>query len=211
MGGMFFRCHIPTQEEIISPPFSLISRVLTKVLIYQASLIVITPAWQTKFCYKISLKTFSFSPDPKPLERFDQRTLSFSWKRKDATPGMDSFKQKLFTKVISKESASLISDPRRSGAVSHYESAWRKCGNSCRWRQIIPIKSPLNFILDFWTQCYRVGFQINTTANFRLAIFAYHDPIGRASIESNARVSDLMSVITDTHNQNIFLPGMQRA
>ena len=62
---------------------------------------------------------------------------------------MDSFKQKLFTKVISKESASLISDPRRSGAVSHYESAWRKCGNSCRSRQIIPIESPLSFILGF--------------------------------------------------------------
>lgn len=58
----------------------------------------------------IDMKPFTFASNPKSLGRCEQRIPSLSGKRKLATPGMSSFKQKLFKEVISKGSASLILD-----------------------------------------------------------------------------------------------------
>ena len=63
------------------------------------------------FTNTINTKPVTFALNPKLLERSDQRTPSFSGKQRYATPGMDNFKQKLFTKGISKESVkSLITN-----------------------------------------------------------------------------------------------------
>ena len=47
----------------------------------------------------------------------------------------------------------------------------------------------------FLTQCYNKGFRFSTIAGFRSAISANHDSIGRVSIGSNVRISDLLSGI----------------
>ena len=124
-------------------------------------------------------------PQTKPLARSDQRTLSFSGKRKLAVPGTNRFKKKLFAEGILKESASLISDAQRSDTVSHDESVWRKWDSWCKGRQINPITCPLNFILDFLAQCYE-GLPFNTIAKFRSVISVYYDGTGRVSVGSNA-------------------------
>ena len=56
----------------------------------------------------INTEPISFAPKPKPIERSDQRTPSFKWKRTLATPGMGSFNQQLFKEGISKEFASYL-------------------------------------------------------------------------------------------------------
>ena len=43
-------------------------------------------------------------------------------KRELTTPGMDSFREKLFSEGLSKESIPLITNARRKGKSSHYES-----------------------------------------------------------------------------------------
>ena len=74
----------------------------------------------------VNTNPVTFTPNPKLIGLSDRGTPSFSGKKKLATPTMDSFKQNLLTEGISKEYASLISDARRSGTVSHYKSTWCK-------------------------------------------------------------------------------------
>ena len=68
------------------------------------------------------MECISFFPKPKLLGTSDPRTPFFSWKRKLASPGIGSFKQKLFTDGTSKEFVSLISGAQRPEKCAHYES-----------------------------------------------------------------------------------------
>ena len=71
-------------------------------------------------------KPFNFAQSPRFITRHKQGTSSSNNKRKPATPGMDSFRERLSSEGISKESATLIANARRSGTITHYESSWRK-------------------------------------------------------------------------------------
>ena len=90
---------------------------------------------------------------------------------------MDSFRERLSSEEISKESATLITNARQSGTIAHYESSWRKWHSWCVRRQIDPIICSLTHILDFLTERFHEGFQYNTIAGFRSAISAYDNPI----------------------------------
>ena len=161
----------------------------------------------TKVLYS---KPFDFVQSTRFVTRPKQGTSSPNSKRKPATPGMDSFRERLSSEGISKESATLITNARQSGTIAHYESSWRKWHSWCVRRQIDPIKCYLTHILDFLTECFHEGFQYNTIAGFRSAISAYDDSIEDITIGSNPRVSALLSgiVTTDPHNQSILLFGM---
>lgn len=93
------------------------------------------------------MEYISFFPKPKLLGTSDLRTPFFSWKRKLASPGIDSFKQKLFTDGTSKEFVCLISGVQRpERLITNRPSV---SGSWFSGRQINPIECPLNFILDF--------------------------------------------------------------
>ena len=53
----------------------------------------------------------------------NKQKLSVDRRSKLATPGIDSFREKLSAEGLSEESAILIANARRPGTVSHYESA----------------------------------------------------------------------------------------
>ena len=65
------------------------------------------------------------------------------------TPGMNSFRERLHTEGISEESAALITTARKGGTNCHYESAWRKLYSWSSERQVDPIQSSINMILQF--------------------------------------------------------------
>ena len=67
---------------------------------------------------KKSLVTSKYS---KSFDRAKQTKSSVNRKTKLATPGMDSFKEKLSAEGLSEESAILITNGRRPGTVPHYE------------------------------------------------------------------------------------------
>ena len=100
------------------PPFSLIGRVL-KVLTDQATLILITPAWQAQIMvFKVPTNVNKASASsPQNLNSFDSPKRgypSLGNKRKIVTPGMDSFR-----KMLSADNISLLTETRRSGANFH--------------------------------------------------------------------------------------------
>ena len=61
------------------------------------------------------------SKHSKSFDRAKQTKSSVDRKTKLATPGMDSFREKLSAEGLSEESAILIANARRPGTVSHYE------------------------------------------------------------------------------------------
>ena len=74
------------------PPFSLIRRVLHKVLIDQGTLILNSnPVLVLSVSKTFNSKLFDFVQSPRFITRPEQRTLSSNNKRTPATAGMDSF------------------------------------------------------------------------------------------------------------------------
>ena len=154
-------------------------------------------------------KPFDFGESPRFITRPKQETSSSNNKRKPATIGVDSFRERLPLEEIWKESATLIAETRRSGTITHYESSWRKWHSWRVRRQIDPIKCPLTHILDFLIERFHEGFQFNTIAGFRSAISAYHDPIESITVGWKSRVYFCQEFLTaDHHNQSILLFGM---
>ena len=115
-------------------------------------------------------KPLVFTQSPRSVTRPKQGTSSPNNKRKPATPGMDSLRERLSSEGISKESVPIIANARRSGTITHYKSSLRNWHNWCVRRQTDPIKCPLTHILDFLTECFPEGFQYNAIAGFRSAI-----------------------------------------
>ena len=157
------------------PSFFLIGRVLHKVLIDQATLILITPAWQTQSWYpqllRLSIRNPLILPKVPDLLQGPNKEL-----HPLITKGNLQLLAWIASEGISKESATIIANARRAGTITHYESSLRKWHSWCVRRQIDPIKCPLTHILDFLTECFHEGFQFNTIAGFRSAI-SYHEPM----------------------------------
>ena len=109
----------------------------------------------------LNSKPFKFAQSPRFITRPKQGTSSSNNKRKPTTPGMNSFRERLSSEGISKKAATLITNARRSGTITHYESSWRKWHSWCVRRQIDSVKCPLTHILDFLTDCFHEGFQYN--------------------------------------------------
>ena len=145
---------LDSHKRICFPPFSLIGRVSHKVLKAHDS------------------KPLDFTQNTRFTTRPKQGTSSCNNKRKPTTPGMDSFREKLSSKGLSKESATLITNARRSGTITLSKSSWREWHSWCVRRQNDLIKYRLTYILDFLTECLHEGFQFNTIAVFRFAISA---------------------------------------
>ena len=136
------------------PPFSMIGRVLKKAQVDQANLMLTPPAWQTQpWLPHSSSDVYSESNYVTSGSRFAKRSpreaSSFSNQSHTTLSGMDNFRKRLATEGISEKVASLISDSRRSGTKSDYESSWRKWDSWCFGRQVDPIGGSIANVLNF--------------------------------------------------------------
>ena len=113
---------------------------------------------------------------------------------------MVSFGQHLASEGISKRAADLITQCRRAGTISNYESAWRKWVCWCGEQSINPSRSPLNKILNYLAILYDQNLEYRTINVHRSAISAYHDPIEGESVGKHPRVCALMKGIFNTRN-----------
>ena len=77
----------------------------------------------SKTITNISENTFAAPKGYRTFIRSKQGNSSISRKSKLATPGMGGFRKKLSAEGISEESAALITNARRTGTNTHYESA----------------------------------------------------------------------------------------
>ena len=127
--------------------------------------------------------------------RTGERKTSSDKKQDIATSGLGSFREKLLAEGLSEKAVTLISNARRQGTISHYESSWRKWNCWCRQRGFDPIRCDLNPILEFLAELFTNGLAYNTICGYRSAISAYHDPIGPFSVGKHPRISSILTGI----------------
>ena len=97
---------------------------LKKIQLDQVTLIAVTSGWQTQSWYPrllhMSIKNPLLLPStPNNFDRAKQTKSSVDRKIELATPGMDSFREKLSAEGLSEEPVILIANSRRPGATSH--------------------------------------------------------------------------------------------
>ena len=120
-------------------------------------------------------------------------------KQDPSVSSMDSLRKDLTAEGISTEAATLIIQARRSGTRSHYDSSWRKWASWCCSRKVDPIRSSLNYVLEFLTEQHKLGLEWSTIAGYRSSISGLHDPVNGCPIGKHPGVSALMKGI---YNQN---------
>ena len=81
-------------------------------------------------------------------------TTTSGGKQNVTTNGLGSFRENVFAERLSEKVVRLISDARRSGAVNHYKSSWRKWNSWCIQRVFDPTRCDLNPILGFLTEIF---------------------------------------------------------
>ena len=134
------------------PPFCLIGKVLAKVRKDQSLLLIVTPTWQTQPWYAallaMSVQHYSTQSEH-TVTRSSGAKAPFAGRQPATIGGMESFKKVLEGEGVSKLAATLITNSRRSGSISNYQSAWRKWASWCYEREVNPFTSNIIEILKF--------------------------------------------------------------
>ena len=109
--------------------------------------------------------------------------------------GMDGFRKHLAAEGISEQATMLITNARRAGTISNYESSWGKWSSWCLPRQIDPFRCSLNYILDFLAELFTNGLAYRTINCHRSALSAYHDASDGFPVGQHPRVTAVMTGI----------------
>ena len=123
----------------------------------------------------------------------------FAGRQPATVRGMEGFKRALEGQGVSKLAATLITNSRRSGSISNYQSAWRKWASWCCEREVDPFTSNIIEILNFLAFLYEKGYQYSSISSHRSAISAYRVHINNNAIGKHARVCTIMTGIFNNH------------
>ena len=116
--------------------------------------------------------------------------------RKPATVGgMEGFRKTLEGEGVSKLTATLITNSRRSGSISNYQSAWKKWASWCYEREVNPFTSNIIEILNFQAFLYEKGYEYSSINSHRSAISACDVHMDNNPIGKYPRVYTLMAGI----------------
>ena len=106
--------------------------------------------------------------------------------------GLEIIRKNLSTKGISGKAAKLISQSRREGTISNYETSWKKFNSWCFDKKVDPIQGDLASVLDFLSDLFEKGLAYRTINNYRSAISAFHSPIDGIPVGQHKIVCQLM-------------------
>ena len=113
--------------------------------------------------------------------------------------GIEGMKKALNGEGVSTLGATLITNSRRSGSISNYQSAWRKWASWFCEREVNPFTSNIIEILNFLAFLYEKGYEYRSINSHRSAIKAYHVHIDNNPIKQHPRVCPLMTGIFNNH------------
>lgn len=107
--------------------------------------------------------------------------------------GLDCFRQCLASEGLSEKATDLITNSRRRGSISNYQSAWRKWTGWCMQQQADPVRCDVNIIANYLAMLFHKGFEYSTINGHRSAISAYHNPINSVNVGEHPRICSLMT------------------
>ena len=116
--------------------------------------------------------------------RSSRAKAPFAGKQPATVCGMKGLKKALEGERVSKLAATFIKNSRKSGSISNYQLAWRKCARWFCEREINPFTCNTIEVLNFLAFLYERGYEYSSINSCRSAISAYHvhtdnNPIGQ--------------------------------
>ena len=157
------------------PPFSLISRVLRKILQEKIDhLIIVTPTWQTQPWYAQLLK-MSVQPPFLPLQI---KNLLIDLQDKNH-PLIEKGSLRLAVWKVSGK----VCKCKEFQTMLQNESAQSRWTSWCNERQVNLFPAPMNYIINFLSEKFDEGLQYRTLNCFSCAVSSYHVHIDGGNIE----------------------------
>ena len=111
------------------------------------------------------------------------------------TSGFVGFRKTLLCEGISENTSHIITNSRRKGTLSNYESAWRKWSSWCFKRKIDPFQAPVKDIIECLTFLFNYGNEYRTINLHWSAISAFHEYIDGLPVEKHPWICSLVSVV----------------
>ena len=152
--------------------------------------------------HSITLNVGSTSHNSTQSDHIVTRTLGVEAPfvgRQPTVGGMEGFRkvfrENLESEGVSKLAATLITNSRRSGLISNYQSAWRKWASWCYEREVNPFQNNIIEISKFLAFFYGKGYEYGSINSHRPAISAYHVNIDNYPIGQHPRVCTLITSI----------------
>ena len=158
------------------PLFSVIGRVISKIIDNCASGIIVIPLWETQFWFPLVLKHLIDCPVLLPQS---QKLLQLPFNKSKVHPLYPklrmaavhlSFRQSIENKRISAEVKSIIIDSWRKSTRSRYESTLRRWEAFCIQRNSDPFLSSANNVLEFLNELHNSGCQYSALCTSHSAL-----------------------------------------
>ena len=103
------------------------------------------------------------------------------------------FRETLLCEGISENASHIITNSRRKGTLSNYESAWRKWASWCLQRTIDPFRAPVKDIIEYLTFLFSYGNECRTINLHRSAISVFHEYVDGLPVGKCPRICSLVS------------------
>ena len=137
--------------------------------------------------------TVAITTRPQHFERFTGNQSPPGKERVFKFSGVEGFRASLEMEGISKKAATLISQSRRPGSISNYDSSFSKWAGWCSGFNIDPFHAPINKLLDYLTSLFEKGLQYRTINCYRSAISAYHSHVNGKPVGEHPHVCALLA------------------
>ena len=182
------------------PPFSMISRALLKIKQECVPLLIlIAPVWSTQPWYPELLNLCQGTKAAAPRKRNADKPKKYCPPIDGGelidTGGLVGFRKTIWCEGISENASHIITNSRRKGTLSNYESAWRKWASWCLERKIDPFQTPVKDIIEYLTSLFNYGNEYRTINLHRSAISAFHEYIDGLPVGKHPRIGSLVSGI----------------
>ena len=126
----------------------------------------------------VGLASYNSTQSDHTVTRPSGAKAPFAGRQPATVGGMKGFRKALEGEEVSKLAATLITNSRRSGSISNYQSAWQKWASWCCEREVNSFTSNTIEILNFLAFFYEKVYEYSSISSHRSAISAYHVHIG---------------------------------
>ena len=188
------------------PPFSLIQKFLRKIIEDKATVLSITPVWQSRPWYPMHAtespirQASSITTQSTNIETAMVSNSTSSISEQEILYGRlafvrRSFKDQKFSERVCKE----LQASWKPGTVKQYRSAWKQFFSWCSQRSCDPFSCSLNIISDYLVDLFYKGSEYRTINSHRSVISVTHFPADGICVGSYPFISRLMKGIFNLH------------
>ena len=180
------------------PPFSLIPKCLWEIIEDKATVLLITPVWQSRPRYPMLLDVLYDRPillphNPQILKLTLVSNSMSSISEQEVSSSRLAFVRRSFKdQKFSERVCKILQASWKPGTEKQYQSAWKQFFSWCSQRSCDPFSCPLNIILDYLVDLFYKGLEYRIINSHRSAISMTHLPADGICVGTHPFISGLI-------------------